>query len=438
MKSNSTAHKNSLDVITALRGLCQILLLSYVICFGTSTAVAKDDADNKIRLYLDADQTGTRASGIAIERGIRVALDEVDNTILGRKVELIVRDHHGSSVRSKSHLQEYLNDDTALAVFSGLHSPPLLENLAFIHENKILLLDPWAAAGPITRYPSDTNWVFRLSVDDSKAGAVIAKHALKEGFKQPFLLLENTGWGKSNHRTMTRALARHNITPMGVKWFNWNLGIRSAKMILRDIYSSGADVIFLVANAPEGKTFAKAMLALRQEQTASHSEINPFDILPLRSHWGITGGDFPEVIDAKMRRHLDLKFLQTRFSFNSSPPTALSKQVLKRAMALYPGEITNAADITAPTGFIHAYDLCRILIAAINQSGLSGDIQRDRDTVRKTLEVLKAPIQGLIKNYVHPFQVFNESHPDAHEALDAKDLVMGYYNEDNRIVIVQE
>ncbi len=37
-----------------------------------------------------------------------------------------------------------------------------------------------AAAGPITRYPSDAHWIFRLSVDDTKAGYVIARYAIEE------------------------------------------------------------------------------------------------------------------------------------------------------------------------------------------------------------------------------------------------------------------
>lgn len=406
--------------------------LMAVLCFSLYTPVShgQENNDQIIHLYLDADQTGNRASGIAIERGIRVALHEVDNKLNGQPVKLIVRDHHGSSLRSKRHLEEYLADEKALAVFSGLHSPPLLENLPFIHKSQILILDPWAAAGPITRFPSKENWVFRLSVDDSKAGAVIVKEALREGFKQPYLLLENTGWGKSNHRTMIHALNKRSVIPSGVQWFNWNIGLRTAKMMLRDIYASGADVIFLVANSSEGKTFAKAMLALLSEKNN-----NIKSSLPIRSHWGITGGDFPKVISYEVRQYLDLKFLQTRFSFNSSKPTPLSKHVLEQAKQLYPEQIRRAEDITAPAGFIHAYDLSRLLIAAVNQSSLGGDIRENRKTIRRNLENIKQPVQGLIKNYIRPFQVFDENNPDAHEALDENDLVMGNYNKDGHIVI---
>lgn len=381
-------------------------------------------AQTPIHLYIDADRTGARASGIAIEQGVRVALDEVDNQLAGRDVELIIRDHHGSSVRSKRHLDEFLKDDKALLVYSGLHSPPLLSNLGFINENKILLLDPWAAAGPITRYPKSENWIFRLSVDDSKAGTVIVGNALAEGLTKPYLLLEDTGWGKSNHKTMRQALEKQGLSPVGVQWFNWNLGDTGAKIMLRNIAASGADSILMVANASEGKTFANAMLALTAKER-----------LPVRSHWGITGGDFAKVINAEQRRKLDLKFLQTRFSFVSSTPNELSENAFATAKKLFPDVIETYGDIEAPTGFIHAYDITRLLIKAVNNTQMSGDMQIDRERIRVALENIKQPVKGLIKTYHQPFTAFNTSHPDAHEALGIDDLVMAYYGEDNQIIL---
>ena len=183
-------------------------------------------------------------------------------------------------------MEGFLADNNALLIFSGLHSPPLLAHKTFINNNQILVLNPWAAAGPITRSADNNNWIFRLSIDDSNAGTFISKHALNEGFKKPFLLLEDTGWGRSNQNTMVKALAANKVKPKGIEWFNWGIGINHAKILLRKAKSSGADVIFFVGNANEGKSFAKAMLALEDNLQ-----------LPIRSHWGITGGDFAEVIN---------------------------------------------------------------------------------------------------------------------------------------------
>jgi len=138
--------------------------------------------------------------------------------------------------------------------------------------------------------------------------------------------------------------------------------------------------------------------------------------LPIFSHWGITGGDFPEVIGHEIRKQLNLDFIQTKFSFLDEL-TPFQQQVLDQARKLFPKQIQHPGDIKAPTGFIHAYDLTRILIAAVNQAGLTGDMQVDRPKLRSVLESVKLPVEGLIKTYNPPFSRYSTDNPDAHEAL---------------------
>lgn len=384
-------------------------------------------AERTLHLYIDADFTGARASSRSIEQGIRTALSEVDQRIAGYPVELVLTDHRGNSGRSKLNLERYLNDKNALALYSGLHSPPLLANRELINTRGVLVLDPWAAAGPITRYPAEENWIFRLSVDDTKAGFVLAEHAVKKrGFKRPALLLENTGWGKSNQRTMGTSLESMQIAPPKVFWFNWNIKENAARIMLRQIAQSGADSILLVANAPEAKTLIRAAAALPEEQR-----------LPFVSHWGLTGGDFFETIGRETLDKIDLAFIQTRFSFISQPEDPRGQRVLAQAAALFPNEIDRAADIKAPTGFIHAYDLTRILIAASEETQFSGDILEDRRRLRQALEQLKQPVSGLIKRYQKPFSRYSQDNPDAHEALGKEDFAMARYGANGEIQLLE-
>lgn len=382
------------------------------------------NANKSYRIYLDADFTGSKISSISIQQGINVALAEENYRINGYQFEIVTKDHKGSSLRSKRNLESFLADSNALLVFSGLHSPPLLAHKNFINKNHILVLNPWAAAGPITRPEDKNNWIFRLSIDDSNAGTFISKNALKEGFKKPFLLLEDTGWGRSNKNTMTKALTANHITPSGISWFNWGLGINHAKLLLREAKSSGADVIFFVGNANEGKIFAKAMLALEIELQ-----------LPIRSHWGITGGDFAEVINNEAREKLDLQFIQTKFSFLTQPQSLLAQKVLSQAIAMYP-EINTAKDIKAPTGFIHAYDLTKLLITAIKQSDLKGDKHHDINVIKLALEDLNTPVHGLIKLYQRPYSSYTLDNINAHDSLDETDYAMGYYQADNSVTLL--
>jgi len=382
------------------------------------------NANKSYQIYLDADFTGTKTASLSIQQGINVALAEENYRINGYQFEVVTKNHRGNTLRSKRNLEHFIADDSALLLFSGLHSPPLLANKNFINDNHILVLNPWAAAGPITRTIDENNWIFRLSIDDSNAGTFITQHALNEGFTKPFILLEDTGWGRSNQNTMTKALAVNNIKAKGIEKFNWGLGIHHAKLLLRTAKSSGADVIFFVGNANEGKTFAKAMLALEGDLQ-----------LPIRSHWGITGGDFPEVINNEARNKLDLQFIQTKFSFVTQPQSLLAKKVLSQAMIMYP-EINTARDIKASTGFIHAYDLTKLLITAIKQSNLTGNKKHDANLIKLALENLKTPIKGLIKKYKAPYSLYTVDNKNAHEALNEADYAMGYYGADNSVVLL--
>lgn len=121
----------------------------------------------------------------------------------------------------------------------------------------------------------------------------------------------------------------------------------------------------------------------------------------------------------------------------SQPQDTFGQQVLASARKCFPGTIHSAKDSAAPAGFIHAYDLTRLLIAAVEKVRLSGDIIRDRAQVRAGLEQLDNPVRGLIKTYRRPFRPFDRNHPDAHEALSGKDLHMAHYQQDNTIVLLK-
>ena len=178
------------------------------------------------------------------------ALAEINHNVQDYQLTLIEKDNRGNANRSLLHMQQFLKDPNALVFIGGLHSPPYIKNREFINKNKLLLLLPWAAGGSITRYPSDDNWVFRLSVDDTKAGYRMAQFATQTlNCKNPLLLLEDTPWGKSNNNTMLKAFG--DIKPQ-VKWFNWNTKINNAKLMLHQIKNTPAECILFVGNAIEG------------------------------------------------------------------------------------------------------------------------------------------------------------------------------------------
>lgn len=408
---------------SAIQFKCLLLLAILSFSFFACAQETGATPPKPLHIYLDADQSNNASSGNAIELGIRSALDEVENKLGGYPVKLIIKDHHGSSPRSQYHLEEFSEDPNGLVVFGGMHSPPLLNSRDYINDNNILTLVPWAAATPITRPQHNNNWIFRLSIDDSKAGKIIIENALRS-FKStsPFLLLEDSGWGRANKKTIQKTLEHHKVSLLGSYYFQWGIGQFNAREIVEEAIIKGADSFILIANAPEGLSFVKAILSMPTEKQR-----------PVSSHWGITGGKFASQLSRDELKELELQFIQTNYTPFLTQTNTSSVQALASAARILNKEKLKPTDITAPAGFVHAYDLTKLLITACSQITLSGNALSDRKVIKQQLENLSIPVQGIIKRYVSPFSEYTPSNTNAHEALQSEDLVMAHYQLDGKI-----
>lgn len=397
--------------------------LAFTLIIGIqASAIAEERV---LRLYHDADWGNHVESAESIWRGVTVALAESDFRVQGYRLEVVRKNHGGNVIRSLANNKDFLKDDTALAIISGIHSAPLIKNREFINQNDILTLVPWAAGAPITRYPDAKNWIFRLSVDDTKAGEILTEFALSnKGCKSPYLLLEDTPWGDSNLVNINKAMKSRGVHNVGLSRFNWGIKGHSARGLTMSISANGADCILLVANAVEGLQFADAVLSM-----------NPDKRIPIISHWGITAGNFHETFGAEKRRGVDLTFIQTCFSFLHPNLSERGEAVLARARTQFPNAIKAARDIRSPVGFIHGYDLTRLLLQALNSIELTDNISANRNNVRVALEQLTEPNEGLVKTYEAPFSVFDGENPDAHEALGSDDICMARYNGQDDIIL---
>ena len=223
---------------------------------------------------------------------------------------------------------------------------------------------------------------------------------------------------------MSKVFAKELGTEPPIDWFNWSISEVNMRLKLRNIQQSGADCLIFVGNAQDSKTLARSMLSLE-----------PKARLPILSHWGITGGDFHTEIPHEQRQQLELEFIQTCFSFVSSKPSEVSKKAFNTLTALE-SNIVDAKDLKSPVGFIHAYDLGKILIEALSQVELVPDMTRNRENLKIALEDLKRPVPGLVKVHKKPFSVYSPENDSAHEALGLDDICMARYGENDEIVLL--
>src|ERR1700693_5821752 len=167
-----------------------------------SAAALPAQADDTIKLGLVAAMSGQSAkSGEAIVRGLSIALDEINakGGLLGKKVELIVRDDESKPAKGVIAARELVQREKVVAMFGGLDTPVSMAIVPFANQSKMPFMGVWAAGTPITRNGAAENYVFRVSAVDILVDKALVEYAVKKyGAKKPGMILINNPWGESN------------------------------------------------------------------------------------------------------------------------------------------------------------------------------------------------------------------------------------------------
>ncbi|MBV5307513.1 MAG: ABC transporter substrate-binding protein [Desulfobulbaceae bacterium] len=391
-----------------------IIVILLTILLSPLHSRADETIKKPVIIGFDAEQGNlTSTSDDAIRIGILTAIHEINaagGVLGGRPLELVVKDNRSVPARGIRNIEEFAEIPDLVAVMTGKFSPVVLDEIPVVHGKKIILLDPWAAADPIIENGQNPNYIFRLSLTDSWAIATMLNYAVKKGAKKLAVLLPTTGWGRSCEKAIQAFLLTHpELTITTTQWYMWG------SKFLTDKYDvarkSGAEVIILVANEVEGSILVQEIAALPLDQR-----------LPVISHWGVAGGDFPRMCGDALNQ-IDFTVVQS-YSFFDNRREQKLRQFYQTAGQLF--NINTARDVFSPVGVAHAYDLTHILALAINQAGTT-----ERSLIRDALEQLQN-YDGLIKNYPRPFT------PDRHEALEADDIFMCRFQGNGDILRIKE
>ena len=367
---------------------------------------AKPD-DTPLLIAIDADfSTVAVEGGNAIARGVELAVADINKAggLMGRQVQIVHKDHRGNPARGVANIKKLAELDNLIAVVGGIHTPVAIAELPYIHRHNILYLGPWAAGTPLVENDFSPNNVFRVSIRDSEAGSVLIKHAKAQGYKTVALVLERTGWGRSNLTSLKAAAAQQGVNIQKVTWINWHQTNFSADA--QSIQQAKVDAVILVTNAPEG---AVAINALYQTSEKP---------LPVIAHWGIGSGNFVKLIGMDMLAKLDISVIQTfSFLYQNNPVAA---KLFKDYQQAY-GE-TSKDSVSAVVGTAHAYDLVSMLAIAVRQAE-----SIELNKVRHALENFP-PINGAVKRYMPAFT------QSRHDALWADDYFMAQFDNNGNLI----
>jgi branched-chain amino acid transport system substrate-binding protein len=256
--------------------------------------------------------------------------------------------------------------------------------------------------------------------------AIVKAASTHNGNIRAGLLLEQTGWGDSNLETMRRALQDRNLEPVSLQRFSWGIGSARAAAMMANFLDADVNTVFMVANVEEGAQFVRAMADLPADKR-----------IPIYSHWGITGGGFVDLAGADALRKVDLRVLQTRFSFLSGEPSNYARSRFEMLQELEPS-IRDYKDLKPVSGFAHAHDLTMLLNQAAQDIKCSDPVASIRYKIRNNLEKLHTPIRGLVKTYLHPFSATKVNGDSSHEALSIDDLTLGRFGNTGEIYLEEQ
>ncbi|GBL03370.1 ABC transporter substrate-binding protein [Glaciecola sp. KUL10] len=384
----------------------KILALLFLFCSVISVHASQ------LTIVLDADFSGgAKNGGIAIKRGVELAVVDINENggLLGKQLQLVVTDHRGNPARGVANLKKQLKDESVIAVIGGVHTPVVLAQLPLVKQTGLPFLIPWAAGTTIVENGFENNNVFRVSLRDSDAAITMLNHAKNQGYKNVSLILERTGWGRSNEVSMKRYASSLGISVDEVLWFNWRQS--TYESLIEQIEMKPQKALILVANAPEGAEFLLSLLNNNEKR-----------VMPVLSHWGITAGDFVSLVGLEKLGQMQLSILQS-FHFAKTDMQDNAQTLLSKYRAKYDTQ-ANESNITAAVGVAQGYDIVQLLAESIrNTKSYMAPLILDG------LENLES-YQGVVKHYQRPFSA------GKHDALLADDYLMTRFNEDGHLVPV--
>ena len=379
------------ELVRNVRGLLLAGALGLAACLPAS-------AQEVLKLGLVAAMSGQSAkSGEAIVRGLSIAIDEINarGGLLGKKVDLIVRDDESNPAKGAIAARELVQREKVAALFGGLDTPVSLAIVPFANQNKVPFMGVWAAGTPITRNGAAENYAFRVSAVDELVDKALVDYSIaKHQAKKPGMILINNPWGESNEKGLKAALAAKNMPYAGIEKFETN-DVDVVPQLSR-LKEAGADVLYLVANVAPSSQVVKSLDRMGWN-------------VPIVSHWGPAGGRFSELAGASAAK---VHFIQTySFSGKLSPKGEAVLAALKKK---YP-EIKSLADVTPAVGIANAYDAMHLTGLAIAKAGsVEGPKVRDAFYAIDSYD-------GLIKSYQKPFS------PQNQDALSEKDYIFTHF-----------
>jgi len=358
----------------------------------SATALAADP----IKIGVIGPYTGGSSSmGVSMRDGVRLAADEINKAggVNGRPLLLVERDDEAKNERGVQIAQELINKERVAAAVGYINTGVALASQRFFQEAKIPVMNNVATGSVISHQFDDQpeSYVFRNSAHDRIQAPMIVEEAVtRRGFKKLAILADSTNYGQLGREDLEKTLAAKGMKPVAVEKFNIKDVDMTAQLLKAK--EAGAEAILTYGIGPELAQIANGMTKLGWK-------------VPLIGSWTLSMANY---IDNAGPGGEGARMPQT---FIQEPTTPKRQAFIINYLRTFKPK-NNRMD--SPVSAAQGYDSIYLLAAAIKQANST-----EGPKIRAALEDLKAPVEGVVTTYNHPFTRTD------HDAITANIPVMG-------------
>jgi branched-chain amino acid transport system substrate-binding protein len=364
-------------------------------------AMAQAGADSgPVRLGLIFPLTGGSSDmGNSALTGAKLAVDEINQVggLLGRPLELVIRDDKADPATGLKAAEELVLQEKVVATIGFCNTGVAAKALEVFQKNQHVLFVPCATGSVLTsKYPPADSYVFRNSARDALQTQFLVDEIVKRNLRKVALLVDGSGYGDAGLKDLETALGRAGLKPQIVLRFK--VGTKSLVEEMKQARDSGADSLIGWTVGPESGVVSEARAAIRWG-------------VPQFGPWGLSHRSAYEVSNGAaegammVQTVLPNPFLERNSSFVRGY-TRMSKEALI-------GSMMSASQ---------SYDAVHLILRAMfaSKHDLSGP------ALKKALENLPRPYQGVVTTYDRPFS------DKEHDAISANMLWLGVWREGQR------
>jgi branched-chain amino acid transport system substrate-binding protein len=357
---------------------------------------------------------GSAPMGVSMRDGAKLAIAEINGAggiqvgAKKMKIEVVERDDEGKNERGALVAQELASMDGLSGVIGTVNTGVVLAGDKHLQEKGITkIITPAAGSASMTQWSKagvkDLS-IFRFSADDGIQSAMVVGEATNRKLNKVAIFYDSTNYGVSGRDDLLDQIKKQGNKLDVVATEKFNIGDKDMTAQLLRAKISGAQAILIWGIGPEMAAVSNGMAKLRMD-------------IPMIGGWTLSMSNY---IDNAGKNGDGAMMPQT---FIEDPITAKAKRFIDSYHKTY-----GVDRIPSPMSAAQGYDAVYIFAAAVKQAKST-----DTHKIKAALEDLRAPVQGVIATWKHPFSKWNPANEQTHEAFRRDQVVMGMVK-DGRVV----